>query len=200
VKAESIAAPAVIWIASVFKKWSLLWRHYVPLFNSTIYSILENSLTSCKPFFPLTLKEARNKVGCEKVVDFSPRAKFIAITVDELILVPIAMWIVYTFKPDWFLPATILLIIGAAIFVAGKYYIVYPSLLDEATPFYELVGMKGVVIDDVTQVTGKIRVGAEIWDARCDVGEIKSGTEIVVVSRESMRVRVEPFSKTTARN
>jgi membrane-bound ClpP family serine protease len=134
------------------------------------------------------------------VVDFSPRAKFIAITVDELILVPIAMWIVYTFRPDWFVPATILLIIGAAIFVAGKYYLVYPSLVDEASPFYELKGMKGIVINDVTQTAGKIRVGAEIWDARCDVGEIKSGTEVVVVSRDSMRVRVEPFSHTTAGN
>ena len=127
------------------------------------------------------------------MVDFSPRAKFIAITVDELILVPIAMWIVYIFKPDWFLPATILLIIGAAIFVVGKYYLVYPSLVDEASPFYELKGMKGMVIDDVTQVSGKIRVGAEIWDARCDVGEIKSGTEVVIVARDSMRVRVEPY-------
>lgn len=134
------------------------------------------------------------------MVDFSPRAKFIAITVDELILVPIAMWIVYIFRPDWLLPATILLIIGAAVFVVGKYYLVYPSLIDEANKFYELKGMKGVVIDDVTQVRGKIRVGAEIWDARCDVGEIKAGTEVVVVSRESMRVRVEPFSNTTAKN
>ena len=103
------------------------------------------------------------------MVDFSPRAKFIAITIDELVLVPIAMWIVYIFRPDWFVPATILLIIGAAIFVAGKYYLVYPSLLDEARPFYELQGMKGVVVEDVTQTGGKIRVGAEIWDARCDV-------------------------------
>lgn len=134
------------------------------------------------------------------MVDFSPRAKFIAITVDELILVPIAMWIVYTFRPDWFVPATILLIIGAAIFVVGKYYLVYPSLVDEASPFYELKGMKGIVIDDVTQISGKIRVGAEIWDARCDVGEIKSGTEVVIVSRESMKVRVEPSSHTTAGN
>ena len=134
------------------------------------------------------------------MVDFSPRAKFIAITVDELILVPIALWIVYIFRPDWLVPAAVLLIIGAAIFVVGKYYLVYPSLLDESRPYYDLEGMKGVVIDDVTQVSGKIRVGAEIWDARCDVGEIKSGTEVVVVSRESMKVRVEPFTNTTARN
>ena len=135
-----------------------------------------------------------------KVVDFSPRAKFIAITVDELVLVPIALWIVYVFRPDWLIPAAILLIIGAAIFVAGKYYLVYPSLLDEYRPYYELQGMRGVVIENVTQVSGKIRVGAEIWEARCDVGEIKSGVEVSVVSRESMKVRVEPFTNSTARN
>ena len=124
------------------------------------------------------------------MVDFSPRAKFIAITVDELILVPIAMWIVYVFKPDWFVPATILLIIGAAIFVAAKYYIVYPSLLDESRPFYELQGMTGRVIEDVTQISGKIRVGAEIWDARCDGPPIEKGSEVVILSRESLKVRV----------
>ena len=134
------------------------------------------------------------------MVNFSPRAKFIAITVDELILVPIVMWIVYIFRPDWFLPATILLIIGAAIFVAGKYHLIYPSLLDEARPFYELQGMKGIVVDDVTQIGGKIRVGAEIWEARCDIGDIKSGTEVIIVSRESMKVRVEPYSNQSAKN
>jgi len=134
------------------------------------------------------------------MVDFSPRAKFIAITVDELVLVPIAMWIVYVLRPDWFVPATILLIIGAALFVTAKYYLIYPSLLDTPRPFYELKGMKGVVIEDVTQISGKIRVGAEIWDARCDVGDIKSGTKVVVKSRESMEVRVEPYVDTTARN
>jgi membrane protein implicated in regulation of membrane protease activity len=134
------------------------------------------------------------------MVDFSPRAKFIAITVDELILVPIAMWIIYSFRPDWFVPATILLIVGAAIFVAGKYYLVYPSLLEESRPFYDLKGMKGVVINEVSQVAGKIRVGAEIWDARCDVGAIPSGTEVIIVSRESMKVWVEPSTHTSSRN
>ncbi len=125
------------------------------------------------------------------MVDFSPRAKFIAITADEMILVPIAILIVYFLKPEWLLPITILLIIGAVIFVAGKYYLIYPSLLDTPNPFYELKGLKGTVIDTVTPVSGKIKVGAEIWDARCDVGEIESGTEVVIVSRDSMRVRVE---------
>ncbi len=127
------------------------------------------------------------------MVDFSPRAKFIAITVDELILVPIAIIIVYFFKPEWLLPITILLVIGAAIFVAGKYYLIYPSLLETPHAFYELKGLKGTVIDTVTEVSGKIKVGAEIWDARCDVGEIQTGTQVVIVDRDSMKVRVEPY-------
>ncbi len=108
-----------------------------------------------------------------------------------MILVPIAIIIVYYLKPEWLLPITILLVIGAVIFVAGKYYLVYPSLLETPNPFYELKGMKGTVIDTVTPVSGKIKVGAEIWEARCDVGEIETGTEVVIVSRDSMRVRVE---------
>jgi membrane protein implicated in regulation of membrane protease activity len=127
------------------------------------------------------------------LVDFSPRAKFIAITVDELILVPIAIIIVYYFKPEWLLPISVLLIIGAAIFVAGKYYIVYPSLLETPNKFYELKGLRGKVIDTVTPVSGKIKVGAEIWDARCDVGEIETGIEVVIVDRDFMKVRVEPY-------
>ncbi|MHA3963401.1 MAG: NfeD family protein [Candidatus Thorarchaeota archaeon SMTZ1-45] len=134
------------------------------------------------------------------MVDFSPRAKFIAITIDELVLIPIAMWIVYIFRPDWFLIATVLLIIGAVVFVAAKYYLVYPSLLEEARPFYELKGMTGIVIEEVTQIAGKIRVGAEIWEARCDIGTINKGTEVVVLARESMKVRVEPLSNRTATN
>ncbi|MHA1943915.1 MAG: NfeD family protein [Candidatus Thorarchaeota archaeon] len=127
------------------------------------------------------------------MVDFSPRVKFIAITVDELILVPIAILIVYFLKPEWLLPITILLIIGAAIFVAGKYYLIYPSLIDTPNQFYELKGLRGKVIDTVTPVSGKIKVGAEIWDARCDEGEIEPGTQVVIVSRDMMRVSVEPF-------
>lgn len=99
----------------------------------------------------------------------------------------------YYLKPEWLLPIAVLLIIGAAIFVAGKYYLIYPSLLERSQPFYELKGMRGKVIDTVTPIAGKIKVGAEIWDARCDMGEIESGTEIIIVSRDSMRVRVEPY-------
>ncbi|MFX1542351.1 MAG: hypothetical protein ACFFCR_05060, partial [Promethearchaeota archaeon] len=66
------------------------------------------------------------------MVSLSPRVKFIVITLDELLLVPVAMALAYFFVPDWFVPLTILLIIGAAVFVIAKYYLVYPSLLESS--------------------------------------------------------------------
>ncbi len=123
----------------------------------------------------------------------SPRVKFIAITVDELFLVPVAMALAYFFVPDWFIPLTILLIIGAVVFVAAKYYLVYPSLQESSYSFYELEGLRGKVIEEVTVSSGKIKVGAEIWDARCDAGSIGVGTEVTVLSRDMMRVKVAPY-------
>ena len=124
---------------------------------------------------------------------FSPKVKFIAITVDELILVPIAIIIVYYFAPQYLWATVILTIIGAAIFVAVKYYLVYPSLLESGSfKLYDLKGMTGVVTDTVTPKSGKIRVGAEIWDARCEIGEIPPGADVRIISRQDLRVLVAP--------
>ncbi len=122
----------------------------------------------------------------------SPKVKFIIITVDELILVPIAIVLVYYFIPELLPFATVTLIIGAVLFVAAKYYLIYPSLQEGSYMLYSLEGMTGKVIDTVTSTSGKIKVGAEIWEARCDEGEIAIGVEVDVISRESMRVRVVP--------
>lgn len=130
----------------------------------------------------------------------SPRVKFIAITVDELLLVPVAMALVFYFLPDWFVPLTVLLIVGAAVFVAGKYYLVYPSLLESSYAFYDFEGLTGKVIETVTDRSGKIKVGAEIWDARSDDGVIDIETEVRVVSRESMKVRVRPLIEEDGKN
>lgn len=124
----------------------------------------------------------------------SAKVKFIVITIDELILVPIAIALVYYFMPDLVVLASIALIIGAIVFVAVKYYLVYPSLQEGSYMLYDLQGMVGKVIEPVTQHTGKIKVGAEIWEARCDEGEIASGVEVKVVSRDRMQVRVVPMT------
>ena len=130
----------------------------------------------------------------------SPRVKFIAITIDELLLVPVAMALAFYFIPDWFVPITMLLIFGAIVFVVGKYYLVYPALLESSYAYYDLKGLTGKVIEPVTERSGKIKVGAEIWDARTDSGAIDIGTEVRVVSRESMKVRVRPLAEEDGSN
>ena len=127
------------------------------------------------------------------MVKLSPRAKFILITVDELLLVPLLILGAYYFVPE-LLPFTIVTtIVGAIIFVAAKYHLVYDSLKEGTHYFYDLEGIRCKVIETVTNTAGKVRVGAEIWDARSDNGEILAGAEAVVVSRESLKVHVKPW-------
>jgi membrane protein implicated in regulation of membrane protease activity len=124
----------------------------------------------------------------------SPKVKFVLITVDELVLVPIAIVLVYFFVPELLIPVSILSIAAAAVFVAIKYHVVYPTLAMESSyGFYEISGLTGIVTAPVTQTSGKIKVGSEIWDARCDEGEISIGANVEIVSRDSFRVRVAPI-------
>jgi membrane protein implicated in regulation of membrane protease activity len=127
------------------------------------------------------------------VVKLSPRVKFILITVDELLLVPVLILGAYYFIPE-LLPFTIVVtILGAIVFVAVKYRLVYDSLKDGSYYLYELEGIKCKVIETVNSTSGKVKVGAEIWEARSDNGEIPTGTDVVVVSRENMKVYVKPW-------
>jgi membrane protein implicated in regulation of membrane protease activity len=121
----------------------------------------------------------------------SPISKFILITIDELILVPIALVLIAMFVPEYFLLALIIAIPGSIIFVAVKWYIVYPALQEGSYKLYDLKDMEGTVISTVTPNSGKIKVGQEIWDARCENDEIPKGTIVRVISRQSMKVKVE---------
>ncbi|MHA1961629.1 MAG: NfeD family protein [Candidatus Thorarchaeota archaeon] len=131
----------------------------------------------------------------------SARVKFFVITIDEMILVPIAIIIVYFFVPELLVQITALLIVGSVLFIAAKYYLVYPSLQETGSyALYDLKGMKAIVVEPVTTQTGKVKVGAEIWDARCKEGlEIESGTEVNIIDRELMRVLVAPRSSEDSR-
>jgi membrane protein implicated in regulation of membrane protease activity len=125
---------------------------------------------------------------------FTPKVKFIAITVNELFLVPLVIIVVYYFAPEYVWDVAIFSILCAAIFVAAKYYLVYPSLLDTGSyELYDLKGMSGVVTETVTPKRGKIRVGQEIWEARCDTGEIAPGRKVHIISRQSFVLNVEPI-------
>lgn len=127
------------------------------------------------------------------MVKLTPRIKFIAITIDELLLVPLLIVLAYYFVPDLLLFTIVASIIGAAIFVGIKYYLVYDSLKEGSYYLYDLAGTRCMVIELVTHNSGKVKVGAEIWDARSEYGEIPRGTEVVIVSRENFKVRVKPW-------
>lgn len=123
----------------------------------------------------------------------SKRVKFFVITIDELILVPLAWILVYFFIPQLLVTAIVLGVVGSAVFVAIKYYFIYPVLGDDSYKMYDLKGVHGKVTDTVTLSSGKIRVGQEIWDATSEYGELALGTEVVIESRESFIVRVAPL-------
>ena len=127
------------------------------------------------------------------MVKLSPRLKFILITIDELLLVPLIILGAYYFVPHLLSFTIVATFVGAALFVAAKYYLVYDSLKDGSYYLYDLQGTRCTVIEPVTESSGKVKVGAEIWEARSDTGEIPSGTEVVIVSRASMKVHVEPW-------
>ena len=127
------------------------------------------------------------------MVKLSPRAKFILITVDELILVPILILGAYYFVPDLLQFTIVATVLGAIIFVAAKYHLIYDSLKEGSHYLYDLDGIRCKVIEVISSTSGKVKVGAEIWEARSDDGDIPVGTEVVVVSRERMTVHVKPW-------
>jgi membrane protein implicated in regulation of membrane protease activity len=126
------------------------------------------------------------------MVRLTPKIKFIAITIDELLLVPVLILLAYYFLPELLLFTIVASLIGAVLFVAAKYYLVYDSLQDGSYYLYDLAGTKCTVLEHVTHNSGKVKVGAEIWEARSASGEIPPGTEVVIVSRESFKVHVKP--------
>jgi len=119
--------------------------------------------------------------------------KFILITIDELLLVPLIILGAYYFVPHLLLFTIVATLVGATLFVAAKYYLVYDSLKDGSYYLYDLEGTRCTVIEPVTDSSGKVKIGAEIWEARSDTGEIPSGTQVVIVSRASMKVHVKPW-------
>lgn len=120
--------------------------------------------------------------------------KFILITIDELLLVPVVIFLAYYFVPE-LLPFTIFASIGGAIiFVAVKYQLVYDSLKEGSHYLYDLAGTRCKVVETVTSTSGRVKVGAEIWQARSDGSQIPAGTEAEIVSRESLRVFVKPYN------
>ena len=72
------------------------------------------------------------------MVKLSPRVKFILITVDELLLVPLLILVAYYFFPDLLLFTIVATILGAVIYVPLKYRFIYDSLKDGTYYLYEI--------------------------------------------------------------
>jgi membrane protein implicated in regulation of membrane protease activity len=127
------------------------------------------------------------------MVKLTPKIKFIAITINELLLVPILIFIAYYFVPDLLLFTIVASISGGVIFVFVKYRLVYDSLREGSYYLYNLEGTRCIVIDSVSSKAGKVRIGAEIWEARSEYTEIPRGTAAVIVSRDNLKVQVKPW-------
>ncbi|NWF94974.1 MAG: NfeD family protein [Candidatus Thorarchaeota archaeon] len=122
----------------------------------------------------------------------SKRAKFLVITIDELLLIPIVLALLLVLVPEYFLPAVLIALVGTPLFLAVKYYVIYPVLGDESYANYDLSGQSGRVYETVTPTGGKVKVGAEIWEARCETGSIPCGMDVMIVVREGLRLVVRP--------
>ena len=113
------------------------------------------------------------------------------VTIDELVLIPIALFVVATFLPELLVPSIIIAIVGGTVYVAAKYYLIYPSLQEGGTVSYDIIGMSGKVVTTVTSTSGTVKVGSEIWTARCDEDELPTGSLVVVVERDGFTVKVK---------
>ncbi len=82
-------------------------------------------------------------------------------------------------------------IVGACLEVAETYFFVKWSKRRKTSVGVEtLVGRAGVAVGDLWPV-GQVKVGGEIWQARCE-GGCDAGTEVVIRSVEGLMLEVEP--------
>lgn len=64
-----------------------------------------------------------------------------------------------------------------------------------------IVGKKGIVIQDVDDMKGQVKIGGEIWSAQCETNDdkinsttIPVGSEVEVTKIEGVKVIVKPIS------
>ncbi len=134
------------------------------------------------------------------MVGSSARRKFVLINLDDILLAAIIVVAAYYLVPDLFVEALILVVIGLIVIIAAKYYLLYPMMDDRPQVSYDIVGRTGVVIETVTETDGRIRVGGEIWHARCQEGVIDIGQNVMVTGRENLLLWVSPIEGETGPN
>lgn len=127
--------------------------------------------------------------------NLSPKAMFVVTSLDNVAVAIIALVIVYVYLIDYFQVAVVLIAVGTVAYFILKYYWIYPVLKQAPHRGYELEDMIGQVLEPVTPTGGKVKVGTEIWNARCEEGLLPVGTKVKVVSHDNLRVRVAPLEE-----
>lgn len=119
--------------------------------------------------------------------------KFILTNVEEFAFLIIALYIIHSLWPEFFITALIVSVVGFSIFVIAKWYILKDSLSEKHYK-YDIVGEVGITVDTLSP-EGHVRVRGELWKARSiDNQEIPKGVEVRIERRVGHKVFVTQIS------
>ena len=100
--------------------------------------------------------------------------------------------------PDWLFTwwaplAAVLILVPMTLVTIKLYQNLAPPAPPETTVATSLVGLKGVVIREVSpnNLKGKVRIAHDSWSATTSSTPIPVGTKVVVVASEGVHVKVE---------
>ena len=104
--------------------------------------------------------------------------------------------------PDWLLSwwaplAAVVIVVPMTLITIKLYQNLAPPSPPETTVASSLVGLKGVVINEVSpdNLRGKVRIAHDSWSATTTSGPIPVGTKVVVVGSEGVHVKVEALAE-----
>lgn len=110
----------------------------------------------------------------------------VRVLVFSIVYVLITVVLVSYFGQKWLLIPVFIVIVVWGIYV----YRMNVKVLGMPVQSMELEGLEGRALTDV-QEEGKVKVRAEIWNAR-SVQYIKKGTKVKVITRDGIVLEVEP--------
>ena len=88
------------------------------------------------------------------------------------------------------LGALIGMMAGLATYSVISYRLGIRALLKKPLPgFTDMDGSKGRVVEQLNPA-GTVRIGSELWDAKCEDHQIEVGEEIIVVKRDGLKLIV----------
>ncbi len=111
---------------------------------------------------------------------------------DEAIIVALILWGLPKLGvkiPPW---VTILAVILFAIYAVTVFKLGTHILKKKPMPgFTDMTGLEGIVIHPLNP-EGFIKIEGEIWEARAEYGNIKVGTNVIVVNQQRLKLIVKP--------